>query len=76
MGRVGQRPLVVTRDTAQQGINGRQGRVQKVQLKENLSESLLKSDRMIYLFQIGDDPLNIFIGGRQGGGQVIRIQVE
>ena len=37
MGRVGQRPLVVTRDTAQQGINGQQARVQKVWLKENFA---------------------------------------
>ena len=37
MGRVGQRPLVVTRDTAQQGINGQQARVQKVWIEENFA---------------------------------------
>ena len=49
MGRVGQRPLVVTRDTAQQGINGQQARVQKVWLEE----------KEIYIFQIciGEGPL-------------------
>ena len=39
-GKVWQRPLVVTRDTAQQGINGQQARVQKVHLEENFSELL------------------------------------
>ena len=64
MGRAGQRPLVVTRDTAQQGINGRQARVQNVHLKQNFSESFLKCDDIFIL-------LKILRWGRQGGGYLL-----
>ena len=46
-GKVWQRPLVVTRDTAQRGINGRYARVQKVHLANKMINLDINFDKDI-----------------------------